>query len=364
VRVALHVGQLFQPVPGGIGRYVWELSRALRADGTDVVPFAAAPSPSGELGRDLPGFVGLGRPEAPIRYELWHRLRRPLVKIAADVVHAPSLAVPPTRLPLVVTVNDVAFLHHPEAFTRRGLAFHRRGLALARRHADVVVSPSEFTRQELISEGFDADAVRVAHHGVALAYEPDAAMLDAQLRRLGVTSPFVLAVGTIEPRKNLPVLVAALERTRAAHPNVTLVLAGPRGWLDVGGLERPWVRELGAVDERALDALYRRAMLYAMPSQYEGFGLPLLEAMARSCPVIAADAASLPEVVGDAGLLVPVGSVAEWAEGLDVLLGDPDARNVLVERGEARAADFTWSASAAHHLAAYTEALNRAGARA
>ncbi len=363
MNVALHVGQLFQPVPGGIGRYVYELFRALRAGGTEVVPFAAG-NPTGRLVDELPGFVSLGWPNAPIRYEVWHRVRRPLVDIAADVVHAPSLAVPPTRRPLVVTVNDVAFLHHPEAFTRRGLDFHRRGLALARRYADVVVSPSEFTRQELISEGFAADALTVAHHGVTLAYEPDAATIDSHLRRLGVQPPFVLAVGTIEPRKNLPILAAALERTRREHPNVTLVLAGPRGWLEVDGLERPWVRELGAVDEAALDALYRRATLYAMPSRYEGFGLPVLEAMARSCPVIAADAASLPEVVGDAGLLVPPGSVGEWAEGLDLLLGDPDARKTLTERGLTRAAHFTWSTSAERHREAYAEAMSRAGGNA
>jgi glycosyltransferase involved in cell wall biosynthesis len=363
VTVALHVGQLFQRVPGGIGRYVSELFRALRAEGTVVVPFAAG-YPEPRVLRELPGFVALGRPDAPIRYELWHRLRRPVLKIQADVVHAPSLAVPPTRLPLVVTVHDVAFLHHPETFTKRGLTFHRRGLSLARRYADVVVTPSEFTRQELIAEGFDPTAVFVAHHGVERTPEPDPEMVDRHLRRLGVTPPFVLAVGTIEPRKNLSMLVAALERTRVEHHDVTLVLAGARGWLEVPGIDRPWVRELGAVDEPALDALYRRATLYAMPSRYEGFGMPVLEAMTRRCPVIAADAASLPEVVGDAGLLLPAGQVADWADGLRRLLSDSDARVQLAERGDARAARFTWSASAERHLDAYREAAGRAALRA
>jgi glycosyltransferase involved in cell wall biosynthesis len=362
VTVALHVGQLFQRLPGGIGRYVYELFQALRAEGTDVIPFAAG-DPAPRVLDELPGFVSLGSPRAPLRYEMWHRLRRPLVQLPADVLHAPSLAVPPTRLPLVVTVNDVAFLHHPEAFTKRGLAFHRRGLALARRDADAVVAPSEFTRRELIAEGFEADAVFVAHHGVVQIPAPDTATIDGVLHRLGVEPPFVLAVGTIEPRKNLPVLVAALERARTRHPDVTLVLAGPRGWLDVPGLDRSWVRELGAVDEQALDALYRRATLYAMPSRYEGFGLPLLEAMARSCAVVAADGASLPEVVGDAGLLVPPGDVAEWANALEELLDDPDARKALIERGDARAATFTWAASADKHCAAYRAAVSRADVR-
>ena len=299
-----------------------------------------------------------------MRYELWHRLRRPLVQLDADVVHAPSLAVPPTRLPLVVTVNDVAFLHHPETFTRRGLHFHRRGLALARRHADVVVTPSAFTRAELVAEGFDPSAVFVAHHGVARVDAPDAATVDAHLARLGVERPYVLAVGTIEPRKNLPVLVDALDQVRAQHPDVTLALAGPRGWLEVPGLDRPWVRELGAVDEAALDALYRGATVYAMPSRYEGFGLPVLEAMARGCAVVAAEAGSLPEIVGDAGLLVRPGRVADWAETLGALLADAPARARLVGRGDARAAAFTWAASAEKHREAYAEAVLRAGTRA
>ncbi len=308
--------------------------------------------------------MSLGFPGPPIEYELWHRLRWPRVRIAAEVVHAPSLAIPPTKLPLVVTVNDVAFLHHPDAFTPRGVAFHRRGLALARRHADAVVAPSQFTRRELIAEGFSPDTVFVAHHGVpqhraAQRRDPDPAATDGHLRRLGVQSPFVLAVGTIEPRKNLPVLVAALERVRVDHPDTTLVLAGPRGWLDVPDLDRPWVRELGGVEEAALDALYRRATLYAMPSRYEGFGLPVLEAMAKGCPVVATGATSLPEVVGDAGILVRPGDVAEWSRALGHLLTDPAARERLATLGVARAATFTWATSAEQHLDAYRAAMSR-----
>jgi glycosyltransferase involved in cell wall biosynthesis len=356
--VGLHVGQLLQRVPGGIGRYVRELLDALRTAGVPTLPFAAG-DPSSQRLSALPGFVDLGHPYGTARYELWHRLRRPRVRLPVDVVHAPSLAVPPTDLPLVVTVNDVAFLHHPDAFTRRGIAFHRRGLELARRFADSVVVPTEFTGRELLIEGFEPDRVFVARHGVTRPITPPEHETDRRVERVGVRSPFVLAVGTIEPRKNLPLLAAAVERARTGHGELGLVLAGPRGWLEVPGLDRPWIRELGPVDDATRDALYRRASAYCMPSRYEGFGMPVLEAMAHGCPVVVADTTSLPEVVGDAGLLAPVDDVEAWSDAIGRLLADPEERARLVAAGHRRAAGFTWATSVERHLAAYTRACDR-----
>ncbi len=140
--VAVHAGQLLQPVPGGIGHYVRELVPALVGAGLRVVPFAAGDL-TGRLDSNAPA-VDLGRPGPPWRYELWHRLSRPRVRLPVDVVHAPSLAVPPvTGSALVVTVNDVAFLRHPDVFHSARAAFHRRGLDLARRtRADSIGTPS------------------------------------------------------------------------------------------------------------------------------------------------------------------------------------------------------------------------------
>jgi len=126
MRAGLHVGQLLQPVPGGIGRYIVHVARNLPAADVEVVPFGAG-APSARVQSLIGTTVDLGWPRGPLRYELWHQLRRPRVDLDVDVVHAPSLAVPAVRdLPLVVTVHDVAFLREPEAFTRRGLTFHRR----------------------------------------------------------------------------------------------------------------------------------------------------------------------------------------------------------------------------------------------
>src|SRR5205085_7123156 len=124
--------------------------------------FAAGAAPEG-----IAPYTDLGQPTGPVRYEAWHRFRRPLVKVAGDLVHATSLAVPPAgRRPLVVTVHDLVFLRQPEHLTSRGVSFHRRGLAIARREAATVVVPTEFGRDDLVTEGFDPDRVHAAHHGV------------------------------------------------------------------------------------------------------------------------------------------------------------------------------------------------------
>ncbi len=326
MKVALHVGQLLQPVPGGIGRYVDGLLATLPSVGVELVTFAAGPAPP-DRAVVLPGYVDLGHPYAPWRYELWHRLRRPAVPVRSDVIHAPSLALPPSHgTPLVVTIHDLAFLRHPEVFTRRGVDLHRRGLAIVYREAAVVIAISEFTRGELIRSGFEPERVHVAPMAIVVPAPETDAVLDARVAAAGIEAPYVLSVGTIEPRKGLDTLAAAVANLRRRHLELTLVLAGPTGWLSVPGLDGPAVRRLGRVDEPTLDALYRRATVCALPSCDEGFGLPALEAMARGCPVIASNTTALPEVVGDAGVLVAPGDVSAWTEALERLIDDEAAR--------------------------------------
>jgi len=360
VTVALHAGQLLQQVPGGIGRYTRTLLDGLPAAGVTVVPFGAGRWPEVAAGPEPPGYVNLGPPGAPLRYELWHRLRRPALPAScgADVVHAPSLAVPPPgRRPLVVTVHDVAFLRFPDAFTRRGVAFHRRGLALARAEATTVIVASAHTRDELVTGGFPPERIAVIPHGVRVPPPPPDTELDARLRSVRVEEPYVLAVGTIEPRKGFDTLAEAMARRRRRDRATRLVLVGPRGWLHVDGLEQPGVRELGRLDDDVLDALYRRAAVVAVPSRYEGFGLPALEAMARGAAVVASATSSLPEVVGDAGELVPPGDPDAWAGTLDRLLADPDRRAELGAAARRRAASFTVEASIEAHAQVYAAAL-------
>jgi glycosyltransferase involved in cell wall biosynthesis len=213
LRVGVHVGQLLQSVPGGIGR-VTELLCAELPQHTELVAFASGSrSDCGRLASRLGPeveFRGMQMLSQRCRYELWHRTRRPRVGFGLDVCHAPSLAVPACTAPLVVTINDVAFLRHPETFTRHGVRFHERGLTIARDEAAAVITPSRFTRDELIREGFDGSRVHHVPLGLPSPGSPDPARTRHLVEALGVTGPYVLVTGTIEPRKAHHVVVDAV----------------------------------------------------------------------------------------------------------------------------------------------------------
>ncbi len=358
MRVAIHAGQLLQPLPGGIGRYEIALLRHLPAQGVEPVAFAAGTRPR-SVARRVP-WIDLGPPRGSTRYEMWHRLRRPRVRIEADLVHAPSLAVPPVRgRPLVVTVHDVGFRRLPETTTTRGVRFHSRGLEIARREATLVLVPSQFTGRELEREGFEPERIAVVPFGVDPPAPRDPDEIDRAVARVGVSAPYVLTVGTVEPRKDIPTLVHAIDRVRATHPDLTLVVAGPRGWGEVSGIDRPFVRVIGTQSWSELDALYRRADAFCLASRYEGFGLPVVEAMARGVPTIATTGSALEEIIADAGALFAPGDVDECAGQIERALDDPALRSRFARAGVARASELNWDRTAAGHRDAYARALAR-----
>lgn len=355
LHVAITLEQFWHRVPGGTATAVWEMTRALderELEMTGVSAWHKDRVPH-RFRLDTP-IEWLPLPRT-LLYESWHRMRRPKVQLATgrvDVIHATTLAIPPKTAPLVVTMHDLAFLRSPEHFTPRGIRFFARGLELALRDADLVICPSEATAADCRSNGFPAERVRVAPWGVSARKASKAEIHDA-LRRFDLGAPYLLWTGTVEPRKNLPRLVEAF---LSMDTDLTLVLAGPEGWNeDLGPLmarggER--IRSLGFVQPDDLRALYAGAEAFCYPSLFEGFGLPVVEAMAQGTPVITSQGIATEEAAGGAAVLVDPHEPASIAAGIAEALRD---RGSLAERSLARAADLTWAACAERVHAIYAE---------
>lgn len=337
-------------VPAGRGRYVREVVRGLLAEGADLRLYGRATWP-------LPGSSWrlLGTPDP-----LWAAHVGVVAARECDVVLASnSYLMTIASAPTVPVVFDLFGFDRRHGLPASALA-ERVTLPLAVRRAAGFICISEATRAEL-EERFPGTRGRTK--AIPLGANP--AFFDARpsggARRLGVDGPFVLAVGTLEPRKNLPRLVEAFMSLPASlRDGLQLVLAGGRGWssaeldaLTQGHADA--IRVLGFVPDADLPSLYAEATLFAYPSLEEGFGLPVVEAMAAGTPVITSDRSALPEVAGDACVLVDPTDTEAIADALQRLLSDSELRDQLAERGRTRAASFTWERTARETLEFLTE---------
>jgi glycosyltransferase involved in cell wall biosynthesis len=364
--------------PTGTETYSWEILRHLAAITDDeivlylnapVLPtvvdrreFSHQPPPnSGEL----PTRVRL-RPIPFPRFWTHVQLSWEMSRHPPDVLFVPAHVVPLRHPSTVVTVHDLGYLvepaSHPPADRRRLDLATRWSVHAARR----VIAISESTRRTLIGAyGVPPAKIRVVHHGVADRFgrvdSPDVARVAA---RYGLPERYLLTVGTIQPRKNLARLVAAMARVRAAGLPHRLVIVGRRGWMadhvdaEIAATGQVGLTmRLGYVPGPDLPAVYAGADGFVLPSLYEGFGLPLLEALASGVPTATSDRGALPEIAGDAALIVGANDVGAIGETLVRLLVDEPLRLRLREAGKERAARFTWEWAAEQTLAVLHEAI-------
>lgn len=347
-------------VPGrtGIGLYTERLLRAMAAQTpTDELLLA---SNLADDDVDVPG-RRLG-PRMPLR-ALWMQtaMAAHAVREQPDVAFFPNYVAPlastiARTCPTVVTVHDMAVFLHPETFTFKKRVLQRRLLPSLLRHAHAILTPSDATRRDLLRL-LPVDPRRVV--AIPLAADPAYhAPIDAHVRaevrrRFALPDRYLLAVSTLEPRKNLVRLIQAFEQVWPSHQDVKLILVGGKGWRDDGiahalrsSSARDGIEALGYVEFEELRALYAEALALCYPSLYEGFGLPVIEAMACGAPVLVSRGSSLDEVAGDAALQVDPMRTDEIADGMRRLLQEPALRSELSDKGRAQAATFSWDRTA------------------
>ncbi|MDP6348665.1 MAG: glycosyltransferase family 1 protein [Chloroflexota bacterium] len=338
---------------------------------------------------DLRSFYTGGRPSAIVRatfagtryrarrlplpervvLALWHKLRLPLpielMTGAVDLVHSPDFVLPPARCDrAVVTVHDLTYVTHPETAHPAQKRYLDRVVPRSVERATRVIAVSAATRDDLVSEyGVAPEKIDVIHNGLDanFAVRPTGPQRRDARARFGLPERFVLAVGTIQPRKNLVRTAQAVAAARARGHDIHFVQVGAAGWLSegvLGGLEEVgdgFVHRLGPVDDRWLPALYAEAEVTLAVSLAEGFMLPVIESMAMGTPVITSRVSCMPEIAGAAAELVDPLDVAEIGEAIVRVLDDRDLAERLTRAGEVRAGSFGWADSAAATYAIYRQ---------
>ncbi len=359
-------GRAFSSPAAGVRRYVAALVPALLAldDPPDVVALGGRTVP--------PGIAHIEEPPHPPTNAGWTivGLPRAAARAGVDLIHAPAYTAPLwSGVPVVLTLHDVSYARHPEWYPYRRDRLRRAFYRRSARAASQIITDSAFSASEIrAAYGIPAERITVAPLGVSAAFAPADSSLPQELPA-GVGHPFLLHVGDLHERRNLPLVLDALLEARrhfGALPALSLVLAGIDRGIAEGlcGIARDAdaaeaVVILGAVEEQQLRLLYRSATALVYPSRYEGFGLPVLEAMASGTPVIASRAASIPEVLGDAGILVDPDDTQGWTDAIVQVVNDEHRRAAMRTAGLARASEFTWARTARITLDVYRRAASR-----
>lgn len=344
----------------GVGRYAQQLAQHLgEFAGSDAAALFYFDFQRRGLSFPTPHLTQHAVRWCPGRYaqQAWKRLHWPPFEWfagAADVYHFTNFVIPPIRRGRkIVSLHDVSFIRFPEYAEDRNLRYLNAAIHRTVRAADAIITISRFSATE-IEDVFKVGRDRIfpIYLGVADGCRrPSAADAAAARTRHGLTRPYLLTVGTLEPRKNVPLLIEAFEHLTDFDGD--LVIAGMRGWKYEPILERmraspqaARIRYLDYVDDAALPGLYANAEALVLTSRYEGFGLPALEAMACGTPVVVSTGGSLPEVVGQAGVVVPGFDAATWVDAIGRVLRDRPYRDTLIQSGLRHATGFTWRETA------------------
>lgn len=381
MRIGFDASVLRHGVTNGTAVYAYHLVEALLSlDGAHqiVLYCGSRCGPSGREALERLRAMGarLVHGAAPWRWSpdaaWWLPVRAPVGSFleSIDVLHVGEFLLPPPgRVPCVATVHDVTPQLMPDVHMRLNLWLHRRRLLWIERFADRVIVVSKSTRDDLLRiSDVPSDRVDLVYEARGranaknLGAKADSAPMSTSSLVAG--GPYVLSVGTLEPRKNHVRLIHAFEGVVDRYPDLRLKLAGSWGWRSGPirqAIESSRVRSridvLGRVSPQELGDLYAGALVFAFPSLYEGFGIPLLEAMAAGVPILTSNRSSMPEIVGDAAVQVDPTSVESIQSGLETLLSDERLRKILAERGRKREQEFSWTVAAQQTLETYQKAI-------
>jgi len=322
-------GRFWHKTRTGVERYAQEISSRL-GDGRIIVP-----------GKRLAGFEG----------HIWEQFYLPSLLRAGEFLWSPANSGPVLVSRQALTIQDLSPVDHPEWFKPAFARWYRRLWAILAPRARLIVVPSQFTRQRIIARfHVPGERVVIVPGGVGAAFRPLSRALSVEIsERYRLSERYILFVGTPQPRKNLQRLLSAWSQLERGDPNLVLLVVGGAGEvfsrqdLNGGGSN---VRYLGYVPDEHLAALYSRALAFVYPSLYEGFGLPVLEAMACGTPVIAADIDPLRELLGESGYLVNSSSVESLADGIREVIENANLRRTLRAKGLLRAREFSWDNAA------------------